>query len=183
MAIIDLPAPMHKYIAMKMLYIRNVLIRKSLDFLEKCDNLVTMNDRKKQFGGLLLQARQAKKMTQRQLRDASTVSNELICMLENGKKNCGQTVAVKLANGLGLLGNERVKFLETANESAQRNHQQISPALVDALLDELKMAGIDSRQVKTVSREFKHNLTRHDVAVEMQDGKRYGIEIKRYELK
>jgi len=132
------------------------------------------------FGALLAKLRNERKFTLRQLETASSVPNATIYMIEKNGKGCGQAIAVKLADGLGLSKEARGNFLEAANASARRNKEKFSPALVDAILDALKHSGansIDYRQVKKVMREVRVGNRVADIVVELKNGERRAIEI------
>ena len=143
-----------------------------------------MNKDKKreEFGALLLALRRQRKMKLRELETASGVPNPTISMFEKGKKGCGQAIAVKLADGLGLRGNDRLEFLTVAEASIERVSQSFPSALADSLFYILRMSGIDEGKVVRIFREFVANKHRYDVVVELDNGERYAIEIKAEKL-
>ena len=133
---------------------------------------------RKEFATLLSAWRKQRQQKIQDLEAASGVPNPTISMFENAKKSCGQALAIKLADGLRLNGNERLQFLTAAEGTIERVSQGFPSALTDSLFDILRCAGIDKRKVVKVLRENAAGSQKSDLIVELDSGERYAIDFK-----
>ena len=132
---------------------------------------------------LLQELRQEKDLSLRQLEKYSGVPNASIWMIENKQKGCGQAIASKLADGLDLARNARVRFLDAANTTVRRRSQRYPAALADALFAELRGAGIKEENVVRIEREAGGRAAKYDLVLELCDGSIYAVELKTTKLK
>ncbi len=100
------------------------------------------------FGQTIRQLRLSQSLTLRALQERSGVSYTLISAYEHAERAVGPEVATRLADGLGLLGEERQRFLFAAAATRRKDRlvdysRKLAPELVNFIPAVLVREGVE----------------------------------------
>ena len=143
--------------------------------------LVDINDvgaARESFGRLLNEKRADAGLNQRELARLAHTPSPVICSIEAADRSVGADLAVKLADGLRLAGNERDRFLFKAAGTRKKDRlvgyaRKLRPELINYVPKVLRQAGIslDGIRAATLQGVDAKSETSERLVLELSDGR------------
>jgi transcriptional regulator with XRE-family HTH domain len=125
--------------------------------------MTNVNESRTNFGRTLKTCRTQRNLTLRALQELSGVNYTLVSAFEHGERAVGSDVAVRLADGLNLAGDERQRFLFAAASTRRKDRlvgyaRTLAPELVNFVPKVLAGSGLDLAAIGAC--EVRQNLDR-----------------------
>jgi transcriptional regulator with XRE-family HTH domain len=149
------------------------------------EDINDMSRARETFGRLLHEKRVQAGLNQRGLARLAQTLSPIICSIEAGDRSVGADVAMRLADGLNLTGDERDQFLFKAAGTRKKDRlvgysRMLLPELLNYVPKALRQAGISLEGIKAASLQGLDTNDRNPserLVLELKDGRTIAISL------